>query len=132
MFLTVWMYCTSLPSLCCSVATASSFFSSSRVSLSRSGIWKEGWGGVEVQPQCVRACVCTCVCVRMHVCACVHVLHHQNGSWQAMRYVVWCASPSTLRRKVWLHLYTVFVHETDFRDSPISPMKLQNARKLHS
>ena len=33
-------------------------------------------------------------------------------------------------QRVWLHSYTVFVHESDFWDSSVSPMKLQNARKL--
>ena len=43
--------------------------------------------------------------------------------------VVWPASPSTHTGRVWFHLYSIFVHGSDFRGSSVAPIKWQNAQK---
>ena len=36
------------------------------------------------------------------------------------------------RRRVWFHSCTVFVHESDFGDSPVAPIKWQNTHKPYT
>ena len=36
------------------------------------------------------------------------------------------------RWRVWFHSCTVFVHESDFGDSPVAPIKWQNTHKPHT
>ena len=46
--------------------------------------------------------------------------------------LVWLSSPSTHGRRVWLHLYTVFVQDltNTFRGPRVSPMRLHNTSNL--
>ena len=47
----------------------------------------------------------------------------------AIHRLVWPASPSNCGRRVWFHSYTISVHQSDSRDSPVVPMKWQNAHQ---
>ena len=75
-------------------------------------------------------CSCECQPLEPHstLALVIGYSHTQPPSPSGIK-IVWCASPSTHRRRIWFHSYSVFLYESDFQDSLVAPIKWQNIFK---